>query len=289
VRVERTEIPSNGLGTSVHRFFLYTPELKLLAGTRDDGVNVWGGNPPTTLGKNIDYEIVWFGDRPVAQIAPGSTPLFTFADHLGTPILQTDSSRDVTWRVEYEPFGNVFEVRAGTRSDQPLRFPGQEVAMTFEGPEENDNIFRWYNSGWGRYTQPDPKRPAYPSTSRLASERPEVSSKIEPYSYAGGSPINSIDAFGLARCIFVPVTAMADYHDLGPLGPGTYKGCIMIGVCGGVNLQRISGGIKILFRYVAPGCPCPLWCTHEADDLTGKQISKTTCFNYPLPTMPPLM
>ena len=28
--------------------------------------------------------------------------------------------------------------------------------MTREGPEENYNVFRWYKSSWGRYTQTDP-------------------------------------------------------------------------------------------------------------------------------------
>jgi RHS repeat-associated protein len=44
----------------------------------------------------------------------------------------------------------------GRRTDQPLRFPGQEYAMMWEGQEENYNVFRWYRSGWGRYTQADP-------------------------------------------------------------------------------------------------------------------------------------
>jgi len=183
VRVERTETPSNGFGTSVHRFFFYTPELTLLAATRDDGVNVWGGNPPTAFGKNVDYEIVWFGDRPIAQIAPGAAPLYTFADHLGTPLLQTDGTPAVTWRVEYEPFGNIYEVRAGTRADQPLRFPGQELAMTFEGPEENFNIFRWYKGGWGRYTQPDPIG---------------LESETNLYAYALSNPLLATDPLGLA-------------------------------------------------------------------------------------------
>jgi hypothetical protein len=124
-----------------------------------------------------------------------------------------------------------------------------------------------------------------------------MSSKIEPYSYAGGSPITFIDPLGLAKCFFIPVTALADYNDLGPVGPGTYKGCIMVGGCGNIDVQKSGGktkisghaGIKILFKYVKPGCPCPLWCTHEVDDLTGKQISKTTCFDFPWETMPPFI
>jgi RHS repeat-associated protein len=192
VRVERTESPSNGPGTSVHRFFVYTPELSLLAATRDDGTNIWGGNPPTSFARNIDYEIVWFAGRPVAQIAPDpASPArnYTFADHLGTPLLQvgatprnTDGSFNITWRVEYEPFGNVYEVRAGTRTDQPLRFPGQEMAMTFEGPEDNYNIFRWYRSSWGRYSSADPVGQVF---------------DLNVYRYGFANPTRYSDRFGL--------------------------------------------------------------------------------------------
>ena len=211
VRVERTETPSNGPATSAHRFYLYTPELRLLAGTRDDAVNVWGGNPPTTFGKNVDYEIVWFGDRPVAQTPPGGATLYTFADHLGTPILQTDSTATIQWRVEYEPFGNVYEVRAGTRTDQPLRFPGQELAMTWEGPEENFNVFRWYGSGWGRYTQADPLRtgiflqlggsaPALSQATSVRASRSMLNTFLPDwYAYVGDSPIGHTDPLGLLR------------------------------------------------------------------------------------------
>ena len=189
VRVTRAESPSNGLGTIARRYYVYTPELALLAASRDDSPNVWGGNPPSGLANNIDYEIVWFGNRPVAQVSePTGTRAYTFADHLGTPILQTDATRTVTWRVEYEPFGNVYEVRAGTRLDQPLRFPGQELAMTWEGPEENYNIFRWYRAGWGRYTQADP----------LGLE-----GGLNLYLYATGAPTVNFDPLGLTvnvRC-----------------------------------------------------------------------------------------
>ena len=184
VRATRAESSSNGPGTVARRYYVYTPELTLLAASRDDSPNVWGGNPPSTLANNIDYEIVWFGNRPVAQVSePNGTRAYTFADHLGTPILQTDATRTVTWRVEYEPFGNVYEVRAGTRTDQPLRFPGQELGMTWEGPEENYNIFRWYKGGWGRYTQADPIG---------------LTGGSNLFAYADDDPIASDDPLGLA-------------------------------------------------------------------------------------------
>jgi RHS repeat-associated protein len=186
VRVTRTETPSNGANTSARRYYFYSPELRLLAQTRDDAPNVWEPAPPPSglADKNIQYEIVWFADRPVAELAPAAPPLSTFADHLGTPILQTDPSRTVTWRAEYEPFGNVYEMRAGVRTDQPLRFPGQEVASTWEGPEERYNVFRWYASGWGRYTQSDP-------LDELRASEPNL------YLYARARPTRSTDPLGL--------------------------------------------------------------------------------------------
>jgi RHS repeat-associated protein len=152
--------------------------------TRNDSVNVWeaGADPQPSLGNNVHHEIVWFGDRPVGQYDPGSFTRYTFSDHLGTPILQTDGSGTIVWRVEYEPFGNIYEVREGNRTDQPLRFPGQELGITWEGPEENYNIFRWYKSGWGRYTQSDPL---------------DIWGGLNLFEYAQGNPIRNFDRVGL--------------------------------------------------------------------------------------------
>src|ERR1017187_6829844 len=81
------------------------------------------------------------------------------SDHLGTPLLQTDSSANVYWRMETEPYGKVWALRAGD-VHQPLRLPGQ-VAEQFDrgtngATERSYNNFRWYRPGWGRYSQADP-------------------------------------------------------------------------------------------------------------------------------------
>ena len=138
IRVTRFESPV-GAGTA-RSVFSYAPELNLLGVARDDAPN---------------YDIEWFGGKPLAQ-SGGTALRYTFTDHLGTPILQTDAAGAVIWRAEYDPYGDVREMRVGAATDQPLRLPGQEVAMTSEGSEESYNIFRWYRSGWGRYTQADP-------------------------------------------------------------------------------------------------------------------------------------
>ena len=93
-------------------------------------------------------------------------------------------------------------MRAGIRTDQPLRLPGQELAMTWEGPEENYNIFRWYKAGWGRYTQAD------------AIDVSE--GDINAYRYALSSPTRYTDPLGLdvrmcCRPIDSPRLAAAGY------------------------------------------------------------------------------
>jgi len=71
---------------------------------------------------------------------------------------RSDSLVNITWQTEYEPDGDLCTLRTGTtnRFDQPLRFPGQEVSMTWEGHDENYNSFKWYGPGLARYTQADP-------------------------------------------------------------------------------------------------------------------------------------
>ncbi|HXH38819.1 MAG TPA: RHS repeat-associated core domain-containing protein [Thermoanaerobaculia bacterium] len=129
----------------------------------------------------IAYEYVWFGGQPVAQFdAATNTPHWTFTDHLGTPILQTNAAGAVDWRAEYEPYGTVTTLRAGAARHQPLRFPGQEYDEV--SADREYNVFRWYCGGWGRYTQADPMGFA---------AGPDV------YAYVLGNPIDLVDAMGL--------------------------------------------------------------------------------------------
>lgn len=164
-------------------YYFYSPEFSLLS----EGYALTNFNSPT-ITFTTDY--IWFNGQPVAQENLGTSPTtrFTFVDHLGTPIIQTDTAGTVTWQVEYEPFGSalIFRTTSGSSVYQPLRFPGQELAPFNEGStEQTYNIFRWYRAGWGRYTQPDPIRPILP-------EMPNAD-----YGYASGNPIALTDPLGL--------------------------------------------------------------------------------------------
>ena len=156
--------------TYERQYALYTPELSLLAETA----------PAITGAPPIAYEYIWFGREPLAQVttATGDTHWY-FNDHLGTPILQTDATARVVWQAEYEPYGNVYAFRRGESKHQPLRFPGQEAGA---GSEISYNVFRWYRSGWGRYTQADPF---------------ELAGGINLFAYVLGNPIRYTDPLGL--------------------------------------------------------------------------------------------
>jgi len=74
--------------------------------------------------------------------------------------------------------------------------------MTWEGTEENYNIFRWYRAGWGRYTQVDPlANAAFARHIRTITSRdlPDFDTGEQlGYDYVGGDPVNSYDSLGLA-------------------------------------------------------------------------------------------
>lgn len=146
--------------------FFYTPELTPL--------NI----ASSSSGREAD--IVWFNGAPIGEQSPGGVR-YTFTDHLGTPLIQTNTTGTVIWRAEYDPYGNVFTMRTGDAIDQPLRFPGQQVAYAGVNGEESYNIFRWYRAGWGRYTQADPLE----------------SSAVNAYLYARANPLSWVDSKGL--------------------------------------------------------------------------------------------
>jgi hypothetical protein len=72
--------------------------------------------------------------------------------------------------------------------------------MTWEGAEENYNVFRWYRAGWGRYSQSDPLLPL-PRTRDLSLFLSEDASARHgvgnPYAYAMSNPAGLTDPSGL--------------------------------------------------------------------------------------------
>jgi RHS repeat-associated protein len=163
------------VATGNHRYSIYSPELHLIAETE-----LSTAARPAAL-----TEYVWFDGHPIAQIDSVGVPSWTFTDHLGTPILQTSSTQGVTWRAEYEPYGEVYALRSYDRH-QPLRLPGQEAEQLGLGAngvtERSYNVFRWYRSEWGRYSQADPIG---------------LKGGIDLFGYAHSEPTTDTDLLGL--------------------------------------------------------------------------------------------
>jgi RHS repeat-associated protein len=165
---------TSALGGGTRETIFDTPMMRMLAET-----TITTGTPA------IAYDYVWFAGRPVAQLSSAGTS-WTYADHLGTPLLQTNGSDAVTWQAEHEPYGQVWALRAGD-VHQPLRLPGQ-VAEQFDAgangaSELSYNLMRWYRPGWGRYSEPDPIR---------------LRGGLDLYSYAVDDPTNRTDRTGLS-------------------------------------------------------------------------------------------
>jgi uncharacterized protein RhaS with RHS repeats len=119
--------------STAHRYSFYTPEMSLMSETA----------LTTSSTPAIAYDYIWLGGKPVAQVdLATSTTHWTFTDHLGTPLIQTNAGATIDWRVEHEPFGTVYQYRLGATRHQPLRLPGQESDEA--SPEREYNIFRWY-------------------------------------------------------------------------------------------------------------------------------------------------
>ncbi len=200
--------------TPAKRYFFYSPELNLLSESELTTLPA----PP------ILYDYIFFNGHPVGQINGGTQ--WTFTDHLGTPLIQTNTTGDVFWRAEYEPYGKVFALRGTPDQHQPLRLPGQEAEQLNLGEngstERFYNIFRWYRYGWGRYTQTDPL-----TFDRYSGGLARGSAVLPAnvFGYSNANPLYFVDRRGL----FSPEQGLCV---LGHTATGALVGGIIGGVLG---------------------------------------------------------
>lgn len=155
-----------------YQYTLFTPELMLLAETAAS----------TTSAPPVGWEYVWFGGQPLAQINASTGEIaWYFNDHLGTPIRQVAENGAILWAADYDAYGSPYVTTRGESRHQPLRLPGQTAE---ESVDIAYNVFRWYRSAVGRYTQSDPFRQPRASEPNL-------------YAYARTNPLRFTDQLGL--------------------------------------------------------------------------------------------
>ena len=153
--------------------------------------------------------VFYFAGRPVAQLelqaAGGATHSYLTSDHLGTPVLATDSAGALVWRGGFEPFGTDWQAGGAggaTENGVLLRLPGQWEDVLWQdaslGASIYYNLHRWYERGTGRYTRKDPvgdveSREDLPWYPRFETER------FSFYSYVDGNPLVFVDPLGLLK------------------------------------------------------------------------------------------
>ena len=137
-------------------------------------------------------EHVWLEDRPIAVITytytgTSTTPATTTTsyvetDHLATPRLITNASRQKRWTWESAPYGDTFpneNPQALGAYKYNLRFPGQYFDSE---TSHHYNHHRDYESTSGRYVQSDPIG---------------LMGGINTYGYGMFSPLVYVDPYGL--------------------------------------------------------------------------------------------
>ncbi|MCW0368854.1 hypothetical protein NB699_003837 [Xanthomonas sacchari] len=134
----------------------------------------------------VVQQAIWLDDLPVGVLAK-TTLRYVQPDHLGTPRAVIDPVRDVAiwrWDLKGEAFGTTAPDqdpdKDGTAFVFDMRFPGQRYDAL---SGLNQNYFRDYEAGTGRYVQ---------------SDRIGLAGGVSTFVYVGGNPVGSIDLFGLA-------------------------------------------------------------------------------------------
>ena len=180
-------------------YYGYAPDNRRLYRMMADGTEQWtlygtDGRSLATFGLNgtpvsLMTVSVWFAGKLVDTdgfTGSSNTRGQTFQDRLGT---------DRTGGARFRPFGE--EVTATGNSFATYTKDG------FSGLNYADQ--RFYASGYGRFTSPDPY---------MASGGPSEPGSWNRYAYAGGDPINYNDPSGRARCNVVMVsTTYPDSND----------------------------------------------------------------------------
>jgi RHS repeat-associated protein len=170
----------NGRGEQVRKFLGTAGTYTLY-----DETGHWLGDYDST-GLALQ-QVIWLDDLPVGVLASYSLH-YVQPDHLGTPRAVIDPVRDVaiwTWDLKGEAFGNSPPNQDpdndGNTFPFDMRFPGQRYDAA---TGLNQNYFRDYEPGMGRYGQ---------------SDRIGLAGGKSTYSYVSSNPMNFVDLLGLTQ------------------------------------------------------------------------------------------
>jgi RHS repeat-associated protein len=186
-----------------------------------------------------DTKILYFAGHPVGLLETAIPPTaltYLNVDHLGTPILESNSAGVSLWSGGFEPFGRDWNGAQAT--GEFLRFPGQWEDGAWAGAAGSAlyyNVNRWYDSTIGDYRSPDPVG---------------LAGGVNLYSYAWASPIMSVDPLGLSPRPLPPSRQQPRVCN-----PAEEAECIM--TCGSNGMQSCM--VSRTFRLVRSVGGRELW------------------------------
>ena len=168
----------------------------------------------------------------------GEYVLFYHNDALGSPVALTDSSGNVVWRTDYEPFGNLATLTETLPNTH--QFIGKEVdAETSLHYLEA----RFYDGGIGRFLSVDPALRLKIQFETLT--RPQA---LNNYVYGGNNPYRFVDRDGKAFQILIPLGVAIAANLLFPstLETQAHQSALQFGIETG--LLQASFGLGRLFE-----------------------------------------
>ncbi|HEX7150405.1 MAG TPA: RHS repeat-associated core domain-containing protein [Thermoanaerobaculia bacterium] len=132
------------------------------------------------------------GNQLLAAATPSGNLYFSL-DHLGTPRVTTNDSREVVAFNHYYPYGKEW-TPAATGNPQPMNFTGHERDTDPAGTGYPLDYMhaRYYNAEWGRFLAMD-----------SAAYKPALPHSWNRYAYAIGNPIKFVDPDGLDWTLFI--------------------------------------------------------------------------------------
>jgi RHS repeat-associated protein len=164
---------------------------------------------------------------PIEQVGGSGATAYSLRDQLGSTRGLTDSTGQVVERATYDAYGNV-RGESGSVST-PFGYPGQYTDSEFGLQYLRA---RYYD----------------PSTEQFLTVGTLTATTQQPYSYAGGSPVNLVDPAGLAS-----VGACLSLN-AGVGQGGMLSGCI-VGVTNGSVTEDVPPMLACTpLLFSAPGC-----------------------------------
>ena len=218
-------------------------------------------------------QLFYFAGRPVAQLTTGPELLYLTTDHLGTPVLATDSSGVAVWAGGVEPFGAIWTAGPDNPDLSPstsgglisstapaisrlsserifLRYPGQWASDAFRLTSSQSDLFynlhRWFEPQTGRYTQRDP-------IGLLGGDN--------LYTYAWDNPTTWTDSLGLSprpnprlQRRTRPCDADEYYNCIVECGDKGVESCVVWQTFQPVRATR--GLVEWVWKDQRPSCSC---------------------------------